>query len=65
MPNTRKIELSLEEIDTLQYTVQRFIEDRDKQRVGWDNRVLQALNTKLLAAGDDIYKAHQNAGGRS
>ena len=59
MPQTIKLELSLAEIDLLEFTLSKYIEDRQKRKV-WDNTLLETLDRKLLKAGDDIYKVESN-----
>ncbi len=59
MTQTIKLELSLAEIDLLEFTLSKYIRDRQNRKV-WDNTLLEALDRKLLNAGDDIYEAESS-----
>ena len=63
MTQTIKLELSLAEIDLLEFTLSKYIQNRQNRNVTrtvWDNTMIEALDRKLLKAGDDIYEAESS-----
>ena len=66
MPNTRKVELSLWDVDTLELALTRFMGAVKEQKpltgeshVGatYEQTELEELRQRLLEVGDDIYEA--------
>ena len=72
MPNTRKVELSLQDVDTLELALTRFMgevqasrnPDAVKRVETYPLDELENLRQRLLAVGDDIWTAHKKANNR-
>ena len=65
MPNTRKVELSLQDVDTLELALTRFMgEVHNPDAVIYPLDELENLRQRLLTAGDAIYQARERANNR-